>query len=58
MGITIATIVALVILRKRSSYKRGSSGSAFSEDSDVRFLTSDEMLDFNLAKPAGEFEEL
>ncbi|OXU26669.1 hypothetical protein TSAR_014496 [Trichomalopsis sarcophagae] len=54
-GVTITTVVALVFLRRR---RRGSNKSAFSEDSDVRFLTSDEVLDFNLAKPAGEYDEL
>ncbi|XP_014489529.1 PREDICTED: uncharacterized protein LOC106752378 [Dinoponera quadriceps] len=49
-------IVTIVIIRRRKTYKRGSS-SALSEDSDVRFLTSDEILDFNLARPA-ENEEM
>ena len=54
--VIITTGMAIVILRRRRSYKRNSNGSAYAED--VRFLTSDEALDFNLAKPATEFEEL
>ncbi|XP_015585526.1 MAM and LDL-receptor class A domain-containing protein 1 [Cephus cinctus] len=56
-GLAITTVIALVILRKRKSYKRGAQDSGLSEDSDVRFLTSDEVLDFTLAKPS-DYEEL
>ncbi|XP_078039021.1 uncharacterized protein LOC144471131 [Augochlora pura] len=49
---SITLIVAVVILRKRKTYKRGTNGSALSEDSDVRFLTSNEILDFTLARPS------
>ncbi|XP_014235694.2 uncharacterized protein LOC106658313 [Trichogramma pretiosum] len=50
------TLVFLFVVKyRRSNYKRRSNtGGGFSEDSDVRFLTSDEALDFNLAKPADE----
>ena len=50
-GITISSMVVIIILRRRKTYKRGTNGSALSEDSDVRFLTSDEILDFTLARP-------
>ncbi|EFN84956.1 MAM domain-containing glycosylphosphatidylinositol anchor protein 1 [Harpegnathos saltator] len=53
---SLTLIITIVIIRRRKTYKRG-SGSALSEDSDVRFLTSDEILDFNLARPV-EHEEL
>ncbi|XP_015121095.1 uncharacterized protein LOC107043916 [Diachasma alloeum] len=51
---TVVTIVIIFIWTWRKSYVRGaksSKGSGLSEDSDVRFLTSDEILDFNLARP-------
>lgn len=51
-AMSITFIVAIVILRRRKTYKRGTKGSALSEDSDVRFLTSDEILDFTLARPS------
>ncbi|XP_008560239.1 uncharacterized protein LOC103580309 [Microplitis demolitor] len=58
-AVTIATGIIIVVLRRRKTYKRGSgsSGSVLSDDSDVRFLTSDEVLDFNLARPS-EYDEL
>lgn len=52
---TVAGLVATtaVIVRRRSkSYKRSSrNGKGLAEDSDVRYLTSDEMLDFTMARP-------
>lgn len=60
VGVMIAAIVVIIVLRRRKSYKRTSgkgSSSILSEDSDVRFLTSDEVLDFNLARP-NEYDEL
>ena len=57
-GISICVVAILVILRSRKTYKRGSNGSALSEDSDVRFLTSDEILDFNIARPANDYNDL
>ncbi|CAD6224056.1 GSCOCG00005459001-RA-CDS [Cotesia congregata] len=58
-AVAIATGIIIVVLRRRKTYKRGSgsSGSILSEDSDVRFLTSDEVLDFNLARP-NEYDEI
>lgn len=53
---SLALVLTIIVIRRRKTYKRG-SGSALSEDSDVRFLTSDEVLDFNLARPA-ENDEL
>lgn len=50
-GITISSMVVIILLRRRKTYKRGTNGSALSEDSDVRFLTSDEILDFTIARP-------
>lgn len=45
-------LAATVILRRRKSYKRSSrNGKGLAEDSDVRYLTSDEMLDFTMARP-------
>ncbi|XP_034950001.1 MAM and LDL-receptor class A domain-containing protein 2-like [Chelonus insularis] len=58
-AIAIATTVVIVVFKRRKSYKRGSgksNGSVLSEDSDVRFLTSDEVLDFNLARPSDSDE--
>ncbi|XP_036140457.1 MAM and LDL-receptor class A domain-containing protein 2 isoform X2 [Monomorium pharaonis] len=52
--VTIAIVIFFI--RRRKTYKRGASGSALSEDSDVRFLTSDEILDFNLARPTDNDE--
>ncbi|XP_011298599.1 uncharacterized protein [Fopius arisanus] len=54
--VVLGTIVIVIvfIMRRRKSYVSGrkcSKGSGLSEDSDVRFLTSDEILDFNLARP-------
>ena len=59
-AIVLTTIIGYVMLRRRKSYKRGAggSGSALSEDSDVRFLTSDEILDFNIARPTSEYDEM
>nr|XP_031841867.1 uncharacterized protein LOC116431082 [Nomia melanderi] len=51
-GVTITVMVAIFVLRRRKTYKRSANGSALSEDSDVRFLTSDEILDFTLARPS------
>ncbi|XP_076761773.1 uncharacterized protein LOC143429845 [Xylocopa sonorina] len=51
-GVLISSVLVIVILRRRKTYKRGTNGSALSEDSDVRFLTSDEILDFTLARPS------
>ncbi|XP_076643963.1 uncharacterized protein LOC143354096 [Halictus rubicundus] len=51
-AMSITFIVAIVILRRRKTYKRGTKGGTLSEDSDVRFLTSDEILDFTLARPS------
>ncbi|XP_063988700.1 MAM and LDL-receptor class A domain-containing protein 2-like [Diachasmimorpha longicaudata] len=51
----VVTIVIMFIWSWRKSYVRSaksSKGSGLSEDSDVRFLTSDEILDFNLARPS------
>ncbi|XP_043477392.1 MAM and LDL-receptor class A domain-containing protein 2-like isoform X2 [Leptopilina heterotoma] len=50
-GVSMSVIFILFIYKKRQSYKRGKNGSTLSEDSEVRFLTSDEILDFNIAKP-------
>ncbi|KAG7200897.1 hypothetical protein KM043_003260 [Ampulex compressa] len=47
-------IVIVYAIRRRRNSKRGANGSALSEDSDVRFLTSDEILDFNLARPSDD----
>ncbi|XP_076230851.1 uncharacterized protein LOC143177013 [Calliopsis andreniformis] len=55
-GVSITLMVAIIILRRRKTYKRGVNGSALSEDSDVRFLTSDEILDFTLARPTDNVE--
>ena len=52
--VTLVTVI--IVIRRRKTYKRGASGSALSEDSDVRFLTSDEILDFNLARPTDNDE--
>ncbi|XP_043587581.1 MAM and LDL-receptor class A domain-containing protein 1-like isoform X2 [Bombus pyrosoma] len=57
-GVFISLMVATIILRRRKTYKRGTNGSALSEDSDVRFLTSDEILDFTLARPSENDETL
>lgn len=51
VGLAGMALIVFLVLHKRNSYKNGSGKSALSDDSDVRFLTSDEMLDFNLAKP-------
>lgn len=51
-AMSITLVVAIVILKRRKTYKRGTKGSTLSEDSDVRFLTSDEILDFTLARPS------
>ncbi|XP_076625702.1 uncharacterized protein LOC143344033 isoform X1 [Colletes latitarsis] len=51
-GALITLMATIIILRKRKTYKRSTNGSALSEDSDVRFLTSDEVLDFTLARPS------
>ncbi|XP_070151654.1 uncharacterized protein [Polyergus mexicanus] len=48
--LSVALVITIIVIRRRKTYKRGTSGSALSEDSDVRFLTSDEILDFNLAR--------
>jgi len=53
LSVAFATVI---IDKRRKTYKRGASGSALSEDSDVRFLTSDEILDFNLARPTDNDE--
>lgn len=50
--LSVAFAIVIIVIRRRGTYKRGTSSSALSEDSDVRFLTSDEILDFNLARPA------
>ncbi|XP_076161621.1 uncharacterized protein LOC143143798 [Ptiloglossa arizonensis] len=55
-GASITLMVAIIILRRRKTYKRSINGSALSEDSDVRFLTSDEILDFTLARPSDNDE--
>ncbi|TGZ46734.1 Uncharacterized protein DBV15_05495 [Temnothorax longispinosus] len=52
----VALAIVIIVIRRRKTYKRGASGSALSEDSDVRFLTSDEILDFNLARPTDNDE--
>jgi len=54
--LSVALTIVFVVIRRRRTYKRGASSSALSEDSDVRFLTSDEILDFNLARPADNDE--
>jgi len=51
-----AALTIVFVVRRRRTYRRGTSNSALSEDSDVRFLTSDEILDFNLARPADNDE--
>lgn len=56
MGMSISLMLLVIILRRRKTYKRGTNGSALSEDSDVRFLTSDEILDFTLARPSDNDE--
>ncbi|KAI4499259.1 hypothetical protein M0802_005519 [Mischocyttarus mexicanus] len=55
-GIIVISIVAFFIITRRKTYKRRTGNSSLSEDSDVRFLTSDEILDFNLAKPSDNDE--
>lgn len=55
-GVSISLMLLVIILRRRKTYKRGTNGSALSEDSDVRFLTSDEILDFTLARPSDNDE--
>ncbi|XP_011642330.1 MAM and LDL-receptor class A domain-containing protein 1-like [Pogonomyrmex barbatus] len=54
--LSVIFIIAIIVIRRRKTYKRGTSSSALSEDSDVRFLTSDEILDFNLARPTDNDE--
>jgi len=54
--LSVALTIVFVVIRRRRTYQRGTSNSALSEDSDVRFLTSDEILDFNLARPADNDE--
>lgn len=54
--VMLALASVIIVIRRRKTYKRGASGSALSEDSDVRFLTSDEILDFNLARPTDNDE--
>lgn len=54
--LSVALVIAIFVIRRRKTYKRGANGSALSEDSDVRFLTSDEILDFNLARPTDNDE--
>ncbi|KAJ8687225.1 hypothetical protein QAD02_023019 [Eretmocerus hayati] len=56
--IALATIAALSVVRRRNVWDRSYKGSGFSEDSDVRFLTSDEHLDFSIAKPSRESEKV
>ncbi|XP_048507333.1 MAM and LDL-receptor class A domain-containing protein 1-like [Athalia rosae] len=51
VGVAVMGGIVYRVLQKRQNYKNGAGKSALSEDSDVRFLTSDEILDFNLAKP-------
>lgn len=46
----IAGVIMMVIRRRRKRYEREN----MVEDSDVRFLTSDEVLDFTLARPADD----
>ena len=46
----IAGVIMIVIRRRRKRYEREN----MVEDSDVRFLTSDEVLDFTLARPADD----
>lgn len=55
-AVSICVVATLFILRSRKAYKRGTNG--LSEDSDVRFLTSDEILDFNVARPANDYNDL
>lgn len=50
--LALALVITIVVIRRRKTYDRGTNGSALSDDSDVRFLTSDEILDFNLARPS------
>lgn len=58
-AVTITAITAFVILHQRRTYKRGNSNSGLSEDSDVRFLTSDEALDFSIARSSsGDYDEI
>ncbi|XP_058795979.1 MAM and LDL-receptor class A domain-containing protein 2-like isoform X2 [Phymastichus coffea] len=52
-AVAVAVALALLVLRLQR-YRRPCSSSAFAEDSDVRYLTSDEQLDFNLARPADD----
>lgn len=52
----VGLAVTIVVIRRRKSYKKGASNSALLEDSEVRFLTSDEILDFNLAQPTDNEE--
>ncbi|GAB1867983.1 MAM domain-containing glycosylphosphatidylinositol anchor protein 1 [Camponotus japonicus] len=54
--LSVALVITIMVIRRRKTYKRGTSSSALSEDSDVRFLTSDEILDFNLARPTDNDE--
>lgn len=56
--VLLSMAIVIIVIRRRKTYKRGASGSALSEDSDVRFLTSDEILDFNLARPNDNDEML
>ncbi|CAD1476208.1 unnamed protein product [Heterotrigona itama] len=55
-GVSISLMLLVIIVRRRKTYKRGTNRSALSEDSDVRFLTSDEILDFTLARPSDNDE--
>lgn len=57
----IAVISIFIITQRKKIYKKNSSkinSSALPEDSDVRFLTSDEVLDFNLARMPEDYNEL
>lgn len=54
--LSVILAIMIIVIRRRKIYKRGANGSALSEDSDVRFLTSDEILDFNLARPTDNDE--
>ena len=57
VSISITAVAIFIILRKFKTYKRSIHGSALSEDSDVRFLTTDEILDFTVARPTNDSNE-
>lgn len=54
-GVTVflvCTAVAVALIRRRR--RQRTKAESMVEDSDVRFLTADEFLDFTLARPADD----